>query len=135
MAQTTKKTMTEIIASYLAPSLQRSYSTSLGNSGVHKIEDKPLSDTLSYGSESQNRKIERQETMFLLGSRANKREQIARWTAHIEELSKQIEEIKIDNSLSEEEKQRKINRRLEIIALHKHTIADAQMFLDRYVTR
>ena len=63
------------------------------------------------------------------GSRETKRESIVNWSAHIKKLYKQIEEIKLDNSLSAAEKAQKIAIRTRIINEHKKSIIDAENYL------
>ena len=60
---------------------------------------------------------------------SSKTELIHKWRARIETMSRQIKAIRKDSSLTDEEKKKKIARRLEIIANDQHSIQQTVEYL------
>ena len=116
-------------AYYLASGIRRACARPVGNSEFYKVQDKPMSDDVKYYFARQDSANELCNYSSAPGVRENKREQIAKWSEKIAELSEQIKGIQADTSLSEDEKQKKINRRMEIIGTRKQNIAAAQIYL------
>ena len=115
-------------------SAHRICSQSVGNSGFYKVEDKPMSDNLSYRNQRYNDYAQGTMDRCLLGIRANKIEQVEIWLDRIAKYTARLEEIKADKSLAETEKQHKIQKYIAAITSDKASIADAERYMGIHVT-
>ena len=95
-----------------------------GGKSYH-VTQKPMSDELKCDSNRSN-KAEEIESLNVC---QNKTKLIEKWKQSIKKLTAQIEEIKADQTLAEDDRQRKIARRTEIINNYKQSIKRETEFI------
>ena len=92
-----------------------------------QTEQRPLSDEIPL-------KPTKESNMQYVPTSA-KAELIIKWTNSIEKLEKQIEKIKADKTLSTADRQKKIARRLEIIANYRASIKQTKEYMEFIANR
>ena len=114
-----------MVTNHLASGAHQDYIYSVGSPETEKDKSEHKMN-LKNGNNSY---VQSFEDYCSLRNRAIKYEQIAEWTARINDLNNQIERIKINRFLSDAEKQKKIARRMDIINFFQKKIVDVETFL------